>query len=222
MEDQNKINQLKSRFGLAQIIFIALMAALNFVLDIVVSPGLKAVFTHVIAGIFLMVPINFLFLSLTKSMVRQFGTLTLYLTVFATMSIPTTMFGAPGVYKILVGLAIGLCLDIVFLPKKPVLFIAIGGIGGAIAWWFATYSVWQAFGFPFVKAFSLLLKTDPINLSGIVNLPITGFGVDFVIFTLLCGLMSAGPVLVAVVAGYGIFKQIEKTALYQRFNVSVR
>lgn len=205
-------------FTLAQVIFIALMSVLNVVFDLVVSPGIIAIFTHIIAGIFIMVPVNFIFISITRNLVPRFGTLTLYLAVFGTIAIPTTLFGGiPGPYKILVGVAIGLCLDLIFLPRNAIVRVFTGGLLGGICWWFATYTIWQAFGFPFVRAFSLLVKNSIFNIPTLMTLPIMGFGWDFVIFTIYCGILSAIPVLIATGIGFGIFTQIRKTAVYKRF-----
>jgi hypothetical protein len=211
-------DESKKRFGLAQIIFVALMAAFNMVFDTVVSPGIIAIFTHIITGIFIMVPINFLFMSITKRMVDKFGTLTLYLAIFATLAIPTSMFGGvAGAYKIIVGVAIGLLLDLAFLPKKPIIKLLTGGILGAIFWWVATYTVWQAFSLPFVTNFSKLMKNSSIDITAFVTLPISGFGIEFYKFAVICGILSAGPVLIACILGFVLFERIKKTASYQRF-----
>lgn len=211
-------DEKKKSFGLAQIIFVALMAAFNMVFDTVVSPSLIAIFTHVITGVLIMVPINFLFMSITKRMVDKFGTLTLYLAIFSTLAIPTSLFGGvAGAYKIVVGVAIGLLLDLAFLPKKPIIKLLTGSILGAIFWWVATYTVWQAFSLPFVTAFSNVVRNSKIDITALVALPITGFGVEFYKFALVCGLLSAGPVLIACIIGFIIFEQVKKTATYQRF-----
>lgn len=211
-------NEKKKYFSLAQIIFVALMAAFNVVFDMVVSPSLIAIFTHVITGVLIMVPINFLFMSITKRVVEQFGSLTLYLAIFSTLAIPTSLFGGvAGVYKIVVGVAIGLLLDLAFLPKNLIVKLLTGSILGAIFWWIATYSVWQAFGLPFVTAFSNVVKNSSIDISALVALPVTGFGWEFFKFALICGLLSAGPVLIACTIGFVIFERIKKTASYQRF-----
>ena len=78
---------------------------------------------------------------------------------------------------------------------------------------------------PFVTAFSNLLNaTSPyfngfLDFSAILNLPINGFGIDFFIFSLLCGLVSSIPVILSCSIGYYIFKKIEPTAVYQRFQI---
>lgn len=220
----NVFNVKKSHFSLAEMIFIGLMAALNMVVDIIASPAFKLIFTHIVAGILIMVPLNFLFLTLTKLLVDKPGTLTIYLVVFGVLSIPTSLFGGvAGPYKIVVGLAIGLLLDLAFWPKKIGIKIALGAILGSIFWWIATFTVWQAFNLPFVLAFSQMLNpaapiyNGSINFSPFMQLPITGFGKDFFLFATFCGLLSAGPVLLACIFAHNLFKKIVPTAVYQRF-----
>ena len=59
------------KFNLAQIIFISLMASVNVGLDLLVSPAFIALTTHVIAGLLIMVPFNYLFISLTRFSVNK-------------------------------------------------------------------------------------------------------------------------------------------------------
>lgn len=219
-----KIKTKPFTFSSAEIVFIALMSAANVGFDIIVSPGLILLFSHIIAGIFIMVPVNFLFMSITRLLVNKYGTLTFYLTIFGLISIPTTLFGGvAGPYKILVGLAIGIGLDALFLPKSPWLKIILGSIGGSIIWWVMTFTIWQAFNFPFVTAFSNLVNSTSsqfngwIALSGFIHLPITKFGPDFFLFAVFCGLLSAVPVFMVSFAALGIYKRIEKTAVYLKF-----
>ena len=81
MED---IEKKENKLILPEIIFIALISAFNVVFDLGASAFLKNVLLvpHIIAGIFIMVPINFIFIFLIKSMVNKFGAITLYMTIF--------------------------------------------------------------------------------------------------------------------------------------------
>ena len=56
-----------------------------------------------------------------------------------------------------------------------------------------------------------------IDLSGFLNLPITNLNFDLIIFAVICGLISAVPVLIACIIGYQLFLQIKKTSVYERF-----
>ncbi len=219
------VNTKKFQLSLPEIILVALMSAFNVGFDLLISPPLKILFGHIIAGIFIMVPINFIFIAFTKLMVNKHGTITIYLIIFGILSIPTTMFGAtPGAYKILIGAVIGIGLDVVFSFPNKIGKIIIGGILGSVIWWIALFSIWQLFQFPFVTGFSNLLNSasaiyaGSIDLSTIIQLPITGFGGPFFAFATLCGLFSAIPCVIGGFLGYGMFKTIEKTALYEKFH----
>lgn len=215
------------RFTLPELILIALMSAANVGFDVVVSPALIAIFSHIVTGMLLMVPVNFVFMVLTKLMVKKYGSLTLYLVIFGLLSIPTTLFGGqPGIYKVLIGLALGLLLDFAYIPTKLPIKLVVGSILGAIIWWIITFSIWQAFGGDLAKqvlGFSSMLNAasprynGSINLNTLVTLPITKFDNNFVIFCILCGLISAGPVLIANLASYSLYKRISKTTVYTRF-----
>ena len=149
MSDDSMPRAKKSLFTLTEMIFIGLMAGLNFVVDIIASPAFKLIFTHIMAGILIMVPLNFLFLTLTKLLVDKPGSLTIYLVIFGVLSIPTALFGGvAGPYKIVVGLVIGVLLDIAFFPKNVGIKIALGAVLGSAFWWIATFTVWQAFNLP--------------------------------------------------------------------------
>ncbi|WP_371805507.1 hypothetical protein [Candidatus Lokiarchaeum ossiferum] len=218
------MNNEKFKMTLPEIILVALMSALNAGFDLLLSPPLKVLFGHIVAGIFLMVPINFIFITFTKLMVNKHGTATIFLTIFATISIPTAMFGGvPGAYKILIGAVIGICLDLIFSIKNKIAKIIAGGILGAVIWWITLFTIWQLFKFPFVTGFSNLLNAaspnfaESIDLSNIIQLPITGFGGAFFAFATLCGLLSAIPCVIGGFIGFGLFRTIEKTALYEKF-----
>jgi hypothetical protein len=215
---------------LPEIIFISLMAGLNVGLNLIISPPLKVILPHVIIGMFLMVPFDLVFIALCKFTIKKPWTSTFYLLIFSILAIPTTMFGAvPGIYKIAVGLFIGILLDIAFLPKNDYLKIITGGILGSIFWWLALFTVWQLL-YPreinMVFIFSNLLNGDFLNfnevngfldLSLIVELPITGFGVNFLKFSLLVGLISSIPCILGIFGGYGLFISIKKTSIFEKF-----
>lgn len=204
---------------LVHIIFIALMSAANVGIDLLLSPSFIALFSHIIAGVFIMVPINLIFIALTKYLVNdRFGSLTLYMIIFGTIAVPTSFFGAnPGVYKIIVGLFIGITLDLFFMLKQKYLRPIIGGIGGSIMWWIMTFTVWNLFNFPYVAGFSVLFN-EFWNISNIVTIPIPGISLDMVLFALICGISTSLPAILACFIAYGLFKQIEKTAIYSRFS----
>ena len=210
--------RIRHFFSLPELVFISLMAALNVGFDLLVSPILILLLGHIIAGILIMVPVNFIFISLTKHLIDKFGALILYMLVFSVISIPTTFFGStPGVYKLLVGLAVGILLDIVNLIKKPiVLKIILGGLFGAIIWWMSTFLIWSTLGYPFVTGMSNLVN-NMINLSSFISIPITQINGDFFLFALICGSLSAIQCILMTATTYPLAQAIKKTAIYDKF-----
>jgi hypothetical protein len=208
------------RMEFHEMIFIALFASLNVGLSLVLSPPLKQLFTHIIAGVVFMVPLNFILMWISKRIVPKFGSLTLYLGIYGLLSWATPLFGAvAGYYKIVIGAALGLAFDAIYMAlekQKQGLLIGIFSIGGAFVWWLITFTIWSAFGFPFVRAFSGLYNSV-IPISSIITVPVVDFTSDWFIFTIICGLTSAIPVLIAVVVSEFIARRIMKTALYTKF-----
>ena len=62
-------DQKLEKYSLPQLIFIGLMSAANVGFDMLISPGFIALFNHIISGVLIMVPVNFLFISLVKYIV---------------------------------------------------------------------------------------------------------------------------------------------------------
>jgi hypothetical protein len=207
-------------FSLPEIIFISFMAALNVSFDLLLSPVIILLLGHVIAGIMIMVPINFIFISLTKHLVDKIGSLTMYMVIFGIISIPTTFYGAiPGVYKLLAGFVVGIILDIAYIIRKPVILkIVMGGLIGSIGWWFGTFLIWTGLGFPFIEGMSNLVN-ESINLSSIMEIPIKDINGDFFLFVLICGIFSAVQCIILTALTYPIAQSIKKTAIYTRFTM---
>ncbi len=205
-------------FSLPELIFISFMAALNVGFDLLFSPVLILLLGHIIAGILIMVPVNFIFISLTKHLVDKIGSITIYMIIFSAIAIPTTFYGAtPGIYKILSGLLVGILLDLSYIIKQPKwLKITIGGIIGAICWWLGTFLIWQLFGFPYITGMSNLVNQF-IELTKIMSIPITKINGDFFLFVLICGSLSAIQCLIVTIVTYPIAQTIKKTAIYDKF-----
>jgi hypothetical protein len=218
---QNKNSFEKARkyhFSIPELIFVSFMAALNVIFDLFLSPVLIMLLGHIIAGILIMVPLNFVFISLTKQLIDKFGTLLLYMAVFSAISVPTTFYGAtPGLYKLLVGVVVGLLLDCMFAIKKPVfLKIVIGGIFGAILWWMGSFLIWTLLKFPYITGMSNLVNNF-IDISRLISIPITSINGDFMLFCLVCGLLSSIPCIVLMLTSYPLVLALKKTAIYGKF-----
>jgi hypothetical protein len=165
-----------------------------------------------------MVPVNFIFISLTKHLVDKFGALIVYMLVFSSLAIPTTFFGStPGVYKLLVGIIVGIFLDTAYFVKKPVILrILLGGLIGAITWWIGTFLIWTALGYPFVTGMSNLMN-EVVNISTFISIPINKINRDFFLFTLICGSLSAFQCIIMTGITFPIAQTIKKTAIYDKF-----
>jgi hypothetical protein len=98
-----------------------------------------------------------------------------------------------------------------------------GGLIGSLFWWIGLFTVWQLFQLPFVTGFSTLLMGGHenyagfVDLSNVVNLPITGFSGDFFLFGTLVGLISAIPCVIGIAGGYGLYRAVRNTAIYDKF-----
>lgn len=118
---------LKS-FSTKQLIFIALMAALLLILNLILGGALIAI-TGVPLANGIITGITFgLFLVLMLLTLPKFGTFTLFLLVYAILELPTSLGGAPGFWpkipiNVLTGLAGDLFLLAVGYNKKWAHFI---------------------------------------------------------------------------------------------------
>lgn len=217
-DTQEKTAQKFRLFSLPEMIFITFMAVLNVGFDLLLSPILILFLGHIITGILIMVPINFIFISLTKHLVDKIGSLTIYMVVFSSIAIPTTFYGSsPGIYKLVTGVVVGFILDAVYIVKKPIfLKILLGGLLGSIGWWFGTFIIWTAFRFPFISGMSILLNSL-IEIAPIIeNPPIINS--EFFIFILFCGSLSAVQCVLLSALTYPVAKVVKKTAIYDKFS----
>lgn len=106
------------QFSTKQIIFIALMAALLFALDLALVSGIDAAVG--IPGTGVLVD-SLLFVSIATIIgltVRKFGTYTWLAFIYSVLTVPTNLLGPPGIYKLILGLILGLIADIVVIIFK--------------------------------------------------------------------------------------------------------
>ena len=106
------------KFKTKELVFIALMGALSFILAISLGT-LLTVITGIplMGGMILNWLIAYLFI-LTALVVKKFGVVTLTLFIYSVLSIPTNNFGPPGIYKLIIGISLGLLLDIILYSGK--------------------------------------------------------------------------------------------------------
>lgn len=115
-------------FTARELVFIALMSAFMFVGDFLLAIGIVAATGIPLSGgIISCVFIAFIYI-LILLVVKKFGTATLVALIYTTLASPTSSFGSPGAYKILVGLVLGLLVDLVLYAgryKKWVYYLAV-------------------------------------------------------------------------------------------------
>jgi hypothetical protein len=154
-----------ARLGLRpfDIALTATVAALNFAVSLTVAPTLNMLIPQIFTGPLLMVPLNLL-LSYTVWATTRKPTFTLYFVTYGLLTMPTTVWGAtPGVFKPLMGAAIGLTLDLTATRLKPgtrTANIAMAAIF-SLVWWAWTGAIWSIAGLPIIKTFQSMFTAIP-------------------------------------------------------------
>jgi hypothetical protein len=192
------------RFRPFDLALIATMSAMNFVISIVIAPALKVIIPQVFLGAFLMVPLD-IFLAYLVWAVSRKSVFTLYFFIYGLLTAPTAIWGnMPGLFKPLLGIAIGLSLDLLTLRFNPLSRISryLMGTLFPIVYWFWTAFVWMVAGLPIVQLFQVMISSTPI-LNSIVP---SGFIATFATLSLLTIPSSIIGVNIAV----SISKRVEK------------
>ena len=115
-------------FRTKELVFIALMAALAFIIALVLGVGINAITaTPMLGGLVINLFFAFL-LVLFALIIRKFGAIILLTLIYSLLSVPTINLGPPGFYKILIAVFIGLFMEIVLLVgqrKKIAYYMAV-------------------------------------------------------------------------------------------------
>jgi hypothetical protein len=122
-------------FTTKELIFTALSGAFVFTVAFALGAALLAVTgTPMVGGIIVNLFVSFILVS-AALVVRKFGILTAVLFIHTLLSTPTINFGPPGAYKILIGITIGLLIDIIiyFANYKKWAYYFGAGLGFLIA-----------------------------------------------------------------------------------------
>ena len=102
------------RFTTKQLVFVALVGAALFVIDLLVS-GISAA-TGVAGAGGLINAIFFVGLATIGGLVvKKFGSYTIMAFIYGVLAVPTLAFGPPGVHKIFLAILLGLIADTVIL-----------------------------------------------------------------------------------------------------------
>lgn len=107
-----RINMLK-KFTTKELIFIALLGALVFVLDFILVVGLEAVIGIPGVGLLIDTIILIAIAVVGAKIVPKFGVFTIWALIYSVLAIPTNIIGPPGIYKIVIGLVLGLLGDVI-------------------------------------------------------------------------------------------------------------
>jgi hypothetical protein len=117
------------KFKTKELIFIALVAAFAFVIMFSLAGTINVITgTPLIGGLALNIIFSFI-VATALLVVRKFGAASLMVLIYAGFSIPTTNFGPPGVYKLLMGLIVGIIIDVILFYanyKKVAYYIGMG------------------------------------------------------------------------------------------------
>ena len=114
------------KFPTKQLVFIALMAASLFVLNLITAAGVVAATGIPLSSAFVTAITIGLWVLLLVKIVPKFGTLTLFFLIYSILELPTALGGAPG-----------------FWPKIPI--NAISGLLGDIFLYYMNYRNWSIF-----------------------------------------------------------------------------
>ncbi len=122
-------------FTVRQLVFMALLGAITFVFDLAIVSGIDA--STGIPGAGFMVDTIFVVALMTIGglVIKRFGVFSSIALIYGVLAVPTTVFGPPGVYKIVLSLVLGLVADAVvyFFKYKRIGFysaMAIGNVFG--------------------------------------------------------------------------------------------
>lgn len=106
------------KFSVRELVFIAMIGALLFILDLSISTGIDAI-TGIPASGTLITTLFFVALATIGGLtIRKFGTYIGMGLIYAILATPNTVFGPPGVYKILLGLIVGIVADMIVFSSN--------------------------------------------------------------------------------------------------------
>jgi hypothetical protein len=110
------------KFSTKELVFLALIGAIVFAFDLIIVSGIDAMIG--VAGSGMMIDTIFV-IAITiigGLVVRKFGAYTLLSFIYTLLAVPTNIVGPPGLYKVAIGIIMGLFADIIILlfKYKPV------------------------------------------------------------------------------------------------------
>jgi len=162
---------------------VSIMAAGNFAISLYVTPALTLFIPKVFVGALIMTPLN-LFLSYTTWAITRKRIFTVYFFVYGLLTMPTIVWGnAPGLFKPVLGVMIGLSLDMLatkLRPKSVFTKYSVALIFPTI-WWSLTGLMWLMAGLPVIQLFQGML----MSVSTLSPLVAQGFASTFIAIALM-------------------------------------
>ena len=122
------------KFTTKELVLIAIIAAFVFAFDIVVV-SLIDIVTGVPGAGFLVDTLIVVAIAVAGGLaIKKFGTFTSIILIYSVLSIPTNILGPPGVYKVFIGVVLGLIIDLVILAfsYKKIGYMLSFAIGNTI------------------------------------------------------------------------------------------
>jgi hypothetical protein len=137
------------KFKTKELVFIALMGVILFLIEFLISSVISTALGLPAVG-FLFVIIFWTTLAVLGGIIiRKIGTFTLMAFIYAFLAIPTTVFGPPGIYKIIPAVLVGFFIDIfVFIFKYRKWAYCIGAALGQLVGLFLFIAAYFIMGFP--------------------------------------------------------------------------
>ena len=115
-------------FTTKQLIFIALIGAVLFLMDLTISTVID-VATGIIGAGYIVIIIFFTLIATVGALIiPKFLVFTIMAFIYAALAIPTQVFGPPGFSKVIIAIVIGLTMDIIvktFKYKKISYYLAL-------------------------------------------------------------------------------------------------
>jgi len=112
--------------GVVGVVTFAVSFLLGGAITAVAGPGTSGIVTIVVTTMLVIIG---------AKIVNRFGAVTLMVTVFSVVAIPTTMFGPPGPQKVLIGITTGIVYDLTIsvLQRRKIGYIMAGGLSSLYA-----------------------------------------------------------------------------------------
>ena len=124
---------------------------------------LSIIIPKVFLGAFIMVPLNLCLSGFVWATTKK-KIFTIYFVIYGLLAMPTTIWGStPGIFKPLLGAAIGISLDLITGWLKPEEKKAkyIVGVIFPLVWWALTGITWAVVGLPIVRIFQAMIGSVP-------------------------------------------------------------